>query len=448
MQLSTDDAILGRLGESTTTTRNVIAIFVLCLLVFLVNGRPHPEVDCVAAPYVAWSIVTGGSYELQVYEDIKQYYGGPILKREDGAVVSMRPPGSAIAAIPIILPFALTMERPFGAHDMHHIGKLVAVICVAISTVFLFLIIKCLAPSAAWPTTILFAFGTCLWSVASQSLWMHGPAVMGLCGGMYCLICPGRGKMGYCWLAGLAFGFAVLARPTTAIFVVVTLMNFSFQRRWKTCLWISLGGILPAIVLLHYQWSNFGSPLLGGYKNDNWGNPTPLWLGLSGLLFAPSRGLFVYSPALIVSFVGGWSLVRTNNPVWKPHRSLLLAWVAASIITLVFFARWHDWQGGWCYGPRVLCETLPMLCLLFAIAYAGIEPLRSARKYALKTLIGLSVLVHAIGVFGYKGYEPWQNRHALNDQGRSLFSLSDTQIEAHATAFISKLQGKSANRRK
>jgi hypothetical protein len=35
----------------------------------------------------------------------------------------------------------------------------------------------------------------------------------------------------------------------------------------------------------------------------------------------------------------------------------------------------------------------------------------------------------------------WQMRHALPDQGRCLFSLEDTQIEAHARALIQKLPG-------
>ena len=32
------------------------AVFIVSFAIFLSNGRPHPEVDCVAAPFVAWSL--------------------------------------------------------------------------------------------------------------------------------------------------------------------------------------------------------------------------------------------------------------------------------------------------------------------------------------------------------------------------------------------------------
>jgi hypothetical protein len=43
--------------------------------------------------------------------------------------------------------------------------------------------------------------------------------------------------------------------------------------------------------------------------------------------------------------------------------------------------------------------------------------------------------VQVLGVFGRDNFAGWQERHTLADQGRSLFDLEDTQIEAHARAF-------------
>lgn len=45
--------------------RSAASVFFLSLTVFLIKGRAHPEVDCVAAPYVAWSIVRHGSYDVR-----------------------------------------------------------------------------------------------------------------------------------------------------------------------------------------------------------------------------------------------------------------------------------------------------------------------------------------------------------------------------------------------
>lgn len=74
-------------------------IFLLCLLVFMANGRPQPEVDCVPAPYTAWSLVRHASSDLQVLP-AKGVLGGTIRVRADGSWGSMYPPGSAWAAFP------------------------------------------------------------------------------------------------------------------------------------------------------------------------------------------------------------------------------------------------------------------------------------------------------------------------------------------------------------
>ena len=82
---------------------------------------------------------------------------------------------------------------------------------------------------------------------------------------------------------------------------------------------------------------------------------------------------------------------------------------------------------------------MPVFCLLFAIAYSVLRT-RWKRCVAL-ALVGLSVVIHLVGIFGYSGYEAWQKRHELPDQGRCLFDIEDTQIAAHAQALINKLTG-------
>ena len=47
-------------------------------------------------------------------------------------------------------------------------------------------------------------------------------------------------------------------------------------------------------------------------------------------------------------------------------------------------------------------------------------------------LVALSVAIHLLGLYGYgRGYAEWQQRHDRADEGRCLFELHDTQIEAH-----------------
>jgi len=421
--------------------RSAVSVFFLCLVAFLMNGRPHPEVDCVAAPYTAWSLVRAGSYDLQSYSELDRYVSvvGPIIARPDGSRFSMRPPGSALLAVPFVAPFALFCEQPLRDRDMHQLGKLSAAFSVAGAAAFFFLTCQSLAPSAAWPATMLFALGTCLYSVASQALWMHGPAVFWLCCALYFLTRPDSSSFDCRIAAGFALGLAVLTRPTTAFFALATEGAVVTGRRWRDVVGLALGGVIPLVILLHYNWVIFGHPFLGGYKYDNWAESTPIWLGLSGLVVAPSRGMLVYSPALLLVLPGVWMLIRGDNERRAATRGIILSWLAAAGASLLFYSRWHDWWGGWSYGPRFLCETMPVLCLLFAYAYEGLR-YRWQKRVAV-ALVMLSVSVHMIGVFGYSGYAAWQLRHSLPDQGHSLFSVRDTQIEAHARALVKKLTG-------
>jgi hypothetical protein len=425
-------------GEKRTGRWWPVAAVVLgSLFIYHINGKPHPEMDTVAAPYTAWAIARHGSLDLRGYEDMRRYVPSFVRELPNGAWISMRPPGSAFAAVPVMLPFALAREQPLPMMAMDTLGKLAAALSVAGAAGFFFVVCRRLAPDAAWPATTLFALGTCLCSVASQALWMHGPATFWLCAALYCLTRPDADRFIVAGLAGLALGLAVMARPTTALFAAATGTAWLLQRRWRGVFGLAMGGALPLTWLCLLNWTYFGEPFLGGYATDNWAKSPPLWISLSGLLIAPSRGVFVYSPALLLLPVGLVFVARRRQESVNPARSLLLAWLVAAGATLLFYARWYDWRGGWCFGPRFLCEAMPILCLLFAVAYQGLR--MGWQRRAAAGLVVASVAIHLVGLGGYSAHPGWQERHELPDDGLCLFSLHDTQIEAHARAVAGKI---------
>ncbi len=415
------------------------AVFIVSLAVFLSNGRPHPEVDCVAAPFVAWSLAKHGTFDLSRYPQLDNLVGIHIQETPSGGRASMRVPGSALFALPVVAPLALFRQEPPDSEAMLQLGKIAAALAVAGAAALIFLTCRRLAPEAAWPVTVLFALGTCLFSVAAQALWMHGPAVFCLALALYLLTREDADSTLPSFLAGLALGMAVLCRPTTAFFAAASFVTLLARRRWASAAWLALGGLGPAALMLWYNSYHFGSPLLGGYAKDDWQTVPPLWVGLGGLLVAPSRGLFVYTPALLLLIPGVWLLCRSGQ-TWSPARPVLWAWLAASAATVLVYARWHDWRGGWCYGPRFLCETMPALCLVAGIGYTAMTG--AWRRALANGLIALSLAVHLVGVFGHSGYVDWHFRHERQDEGRCLFELHDTQIEAHTRALALKLMGR------
>jgi hypothetical protein len=412
-------------------------LFGAVMVAAFANGRPHPEIDCVSAPYTAWSLVRYGSFDVGRYPELSPYHPYQILEAPGGQRVSIRTPGNALAAVPFVAPLALTRDRPPSGLAMLQLGKAVGAACVAAAACLLFVTCCRFAPAGAGPAAILFAFGTCLFSVASQALWMHGPAALGLSLALY-LLAVDRPDPLRLFAAGCALGLAVLARPSTALFALATVAAVGSQRGRATA-WLVLGGAPAATLLCFYNYHYFGNLLVGGYIHDNWADTPPLWLGLGGLLVAPSRGVFVYSPALVLALHGAVVLSRRGLET-DPTRTLLRSWVVAATVTVLFYARWYEWRGGWCYGPRLLCETMPIACLLFGLSFEALRT-RLMRAVAV-ALVAVSVAVHVVGVYGHGGYVAWHQRHERQDQGRCLFELEDTQIEAHAHSFAHEIEKK------
>jgi hypothetical protein len=98
--------------------------------------------------------------------------------------------------------------------------------------------------------------------------------------------------------------------------------------------------------------------------------------------------------------------------VWKDHKSVLLKYLSpAPLLSILLAAKWIVWWGGGSYGPRLLADSTPFLCLYL---YPPFERVRSRPflKYAVATLVVLSVGLHALKVFGGGDW----NGHPLVDR--------------------------------
>src|SRR5262249_43656162 len=93
----------GEESEKRRTMKNpLVGLSLLLLGIYHANGRPHPEVDCVPAPYAAWSLVRHGSLDLRPYASLQPYQGSCIRETADGSLVSRYPLGSTIAMVPFV----------------------------------------------------------------------------------------------------------------------------------------------------------------------------------------------------------------------------------------------------------------------------------------------------------------------------------------------------------
>ncbi|MBI5671542.1 MAG: hypothetical protein HZC41_26420 [Chloroflexi bacterium] len=160
--------------------------------------------------------------------------------------------------------------------------------------------------------------------------------------------------------------------------------------------------VLTALALLGlYNWVRFGSPASSGYHfAAGEGFTQPVLVGLYGLTISPYRGLFWYSPILLLA-LPGWLMLRRRAP-W-------LAWLALALATLqlLAFASWWSWHGGIAWGPRFLVPALPLLALLLAPL---VEAAWRSRLLALVIAAfaglssGVQILGAAYSVYHHIGY--------------------------------------------
>lgn len=174
-------------------------------------------------------------------------------------------------------------------------------------------------------------------------------------------------------IAGLILGFSTFVRPTN-IFAIAVFALAMVVRSGKTALRPTFIFCLTAAagvaVLLAHNTLLFGSPFAFGYpaaaegaKRLNSFN-TPILTGLYGFLLSPGKSVFIFAPPILLALAG-------LKLLWKRDRGLATIAILFPLADLFFFAKYSQWEGGYCVGPRYLVPALVFLCLGLGPALAG-----------------------------------------------------------------------------
>lgn len=203
------------------------------------------------------------------------------------------------------------------------------------------------------------------------------------------------------WLAlmGSALGFALFTRinalaalPAFGLYLALT---WKARRSPRPLIFRQAAvGLIPfgagvGLVLL-YNLARFGSLFDFGYRTDNW--QTPFFLGLYGLTLSFGKGLLWYMPPILPGVAGFRSFARQRPPE---------AWLCLSLFLgyLLFHSPYTYWEGGWCWGPRLLLPALP-----FAILPVGSLLVQQGKKpiveFSLAAAIVLGFFIQVPAVAG------------------------------------------------
>jgi len=388
------------------------AIFAVVVAGLLANGRAIGAGDTRASERTAASLVGEADFDLDEYPEVSE----PFAREVAGRRLSIYPPLSAILAAPVFAAASALFELDETGSALA--GKLAASLFSGLAAAFLFLAVgRRWSRGPAAQTALLFAFGTSVWST-SQSLWQHPAALLFL---SLALVALARAEDDPVWAAraGLPLGLAVAARhaalPLVAVVALGTLV------RWpRRSLGFALWAAPAALGVLLYDALHFGSPFAHGFSGSLAERFSGAWgTGHLGLLISPGRGLLVFTPLVAVAALG-W-VRELGRPLERPLAATLGGAVLAHWLVM---GAWAEWHGGWCWGPRLMSEALP---LLFFYLPAGLE--RAGRWGTLAA--AASVLFQAVGAFSYDYRQERLLVRRGEDPMAAVWSVEDGPLVFH-----------------
>ena len=419
---------MGRVPPWAEFRRNTtVILFVTTVVIYLASGRVFVSGDTLPGRYLPISILRYHSFYLDdfpvLYDEAasRRYSFGRgtpyYLLNRNGHYVSKYPPGPAVLALPVYaLPVIAGM--PSTSKWIPHLEKVSATLITALSVLFLFWALReLIAEKWAVLIAVVYAFGTSSFSVSSQALWQHGPSQLFLALALYFLV-RGAEEDRYLPYAVFALASSVVMRPTDAL-IALPIGLYLVHRYRHMLLKFAFFSLPPVTFFLSYNYLYYGNFLTGHpsvVRSASW--QMPFTEGISGLLFSPSRGLFVYSPILFLSVVG-ILIACSKGPSFLRYLSL-----GAPLVVLLY-SKYSLWWGGHCYGPRYLADLAPILCFFL---YPVCQRMEKQRLLicAFIALGLLSIGLHALGAFWYDG--SWDAQ--LNEQNlyRLLWSWNDSPI--------------------
>ncbi|HKA88028.1 MAG TPA: hypothetical protein VKE22_10195 [Haliangiales bacterium] len=314
----------------------------------------------------------------------------------DGHKFSNKAPGPSFLAVPAYLALKATVGRPT-MRQMTWAFRLTAATLPML--LFLWWFWRSTPQRGAF---LALAFGSMAYPYGIL-FYSHAPAMAAAGGAFLAATAAVRGSARAPAVAGLLAAAAVvcdyqaiLAAAAIAVYLVARA-----PRRGRAALLFLLGAAAPAALLLSYHHAAFGSPFRTGYafaadpaqKQGFLGIVGPNAAALYQAFVAPSNGLLVLTPWVLLAFVGA-----------VKARHLPETWTCAAVALLYFafigstvpeFGR-----GGWSVGPRYITVAIPFLAWLAAPALDAAEP-RPAWRVAAHALVLVGVAVHVVAATTY-----------------------------------------------
>ncbi len=413
-------------------------------LVYLINGRELGTEDTYSAALLPLNILRGDG----IYLD-NERLGNADLKIPvpycftivRGHIVTLYPLAPALVCVPLVAPqvAALDLSRPGWDRDRVAVikeslwmAKRSTAVLVALAGLVLHRVLISLGlRRSALAAVIAACLGSDLWTVASQAPWQHGPAALFLVSAIALLIRQPLSRQRLA-VSGLAVMLLVACRHMDIVFAAAIVAWLAWTN-WRGLVWFLPAPILGALALVGYNEWMFGS-ILGGQErlerlhilrhgvSGPWsGN---LAIGLTGTLFSPNRGLFVFSPWIAVALA---SLAIPAVARRLASHSLLCVLLASLVPYLLVLSKYSVWWGGHCFGPRYWTDVVPLFAIVFAFGLDWMRDRSRALVVISAASVCLAMAIQCIGAFCYPS--SWNTQPSNVDlHHERLWNWRDTEL--------------------
>lgn len=284
-------------------------------------------------------------------------------KMPDGTITSHTPIGTAVLAAPVFFAARL-LKFEFVPENIVALDSLAATLMTAAAAGMMTFLTRRHGRRTSIFLGFAMAFATASWSTASRCLWAHTGAQFALMAGL-CLLDSGV-KHPWRTMAGvLALVVTLWCRPFFAPACALILL-YQFRHNWRFGLQLAVVAAVGIAVWMGYNSLRTGN-VLGTYVylavSDLLGKLGPLsfYRAFVGSTFSPNRGMFVFSPLLLLGVLAIPGLLRH----WRgaPHHALF---ALISVVAIAERAMTPGWHGGFCYGSRYMLDVSPFLLLAMA----------------------------------------------------------------------------------
>ncbi len=425
---------------------NVFTVLLAILAIYMVT-MPHSflSTDGATREAVARQIVLKGNLQLSAVEEGKIDDLWAVMS-PDGHFYSYYGLGQSFLEVPFIV-FHDWLTS--GGHMLKFVGSLLQpmatlnTISAALIAALIYAISRKLGVStrAALGAALLVSFASILWVNYRQPYDVLQEA-LGITGAVYFLVSARespkpRQQINYA-LGGLLWGVALITRINSIIAgpaLLFILLDLGERKSWRVrtehILWFALGVAALVWIIPAYNMLRFGHPLVSGYESKPPYIGLPTLTSISQWLGSTWRGLFVFSPCLLL-LVAAWPAFH------KRDRTLSYA-VGLMFLSYLGLYSLLSGLGIWGWGPYYLLPGIVMLYLPMAQLIEDWQRKTLWQRLLAAGLIALTVLVQLTSVavpFELHVINIMNQGVAISDRSDALFNVRYSPILGQARASV------------